>query len=132
MPKLALMETAGDCVARRVLVCDDEPEVRELYRFALEQAGAEVAEAVDGLASIAMTESFHPDLVVLDLAMPRCDGLKALPEILRKAPGVNVVIVTAYSSTEAFAAGRRLGARACYQKERFVPAIPDVLRRWGC
>lgn len=114
----------------RVLICDDEPEVRELFRFAFEHEGAEVEEAVDGLDSIEKATEFHPDLVVLDLAMPRCDGLAALPEIRRRAPDARVVIVTAWSTVEALATGRRLGAVGCYQKSGFVPQIPRLLARW--
>lgn len=113
-----------------MLICDDEPDIRRVYRYAFEVEGAEVAEAVDGLDSIEKAGEFRPDLVVLDLAMPKCDGLHALPEIRRRAPDARVVVVTAYSTLDALATSRRLGASACLLKERFVPRIPELLRRY--
>lgn len=115
---------------RRVLICDDEPAIREVYRFAFEQEGFTVEEAVDGLDGIEKAEALQPDLIVLDLAMPRCDGLAALPRIRDVAPEAAVVIVTAYSTLEAHSTGRKLGARACFQKERFLPRIPEVWDRF--
>lgn len=115
---------------KRVLICDDEPEIRDLYRMAFESEGFTVDEAVDGLDGIEKARELQPDLVVLDLAMPKCDGLAALPRIRRAAPQARVIIVTAYSTVEAFATGRRLGAMACFQKERFLPHIPEVWDRF--
>ncbi len=115
---------------KTVLICDDESDIRDLYRFAFESEGFAVAEAADGIESIEKAADTQPDLVVLDLAMPRCDGLAALPRIRRAAPDAKVVIVTAYSTVEAFATGRRLGACACFQKERFVPVIPEMWDRY--
>ncbi|HLG00203.1 MAG TPA: response regulator [Acidimicrobiia bacterium] len=117
-------------LTKRVLICDDEPEIRDLYRFAFETEGFSVAVAVDGLDGIEKAREVQPNLVVLDLAMPRCDGMAALPRILAVAPHACVIIVTAYSAIEAFSAGRRLGARACFQKERFIPQIPSLLDRF--
>lgn len=115
---------------RTVLICDDEPDIRTVYRMAFETEGFTVSEAADGLEGIEQARELQPDLVVLDLAMPRCDGLAALPRILRVAPHARVIIVTAYSSVEALSTGRRLGALACIDKERFVPQIPGVWDRF--
>src|SRR5437868_6458646 len=67
------------CPTVRVLICDDEPSIRELYRFAFEQAGAEVGEAGDGNECIDTARRDRPDVIVLDLFMPDRDGLSALP-----------------------------------------------------
>ncbi|MBI2170334.1 MAG: response regulator [Actinobacteria bacterium] len=120
-----------ETVTKRVLICDDEPEIRALYRVAFESEGFDVDEAVDGIDGIEKARELQPDLVVLDLAMPRCDGLAALPRIRQAAPKTRVIIVTAYSTVEALSTGRRLGAMACFQKERFVPHIPSVWDRMG-
>lgn len=119
-----------DTRTKSVLIVDDEPDIRELYRFAFQEEGFHVAEAVDGVDAIEKAAHLQPTLVVLDLAMPRLDGLAALPRILAAAPEARVIIVTAYSTVEAFATGRRLGACACFQKERFVPHIPEVWDRY--
>lgn len=61
-------------MAKRVLVVDDDPGMRETLAAALELDGYEIAVAPDGLAALAMVEQFQPSLVVLDLMMPRMDG----------------------------------------------------------
>ncbi len=60
----------------RILVVDDDPHIREVLRFALEQAGMVVEEAADGAAALAMLERRSYDLVVLDVLMPELDGLE--------------------------------------------------------
>lgn len=65
----------------RVLVVDDEAEVRDALRRGLEVMGFEIQTAVDGAAGVADAETWHPDVVLLDLAMPRMSGLTALKHI---------------------------------------------------
>ena len=61
---------------RTILVVDDDPHIRQLLVFALEKAGLNAAEAPDGETALAMAEAIAPDLVVLDINMPRMDGLE--------------------------------------------------------
>ena len=70
---------------RRVLVIDDEPDVRLLYRVNLRHAGYEVLEADDGERGIEVALEHLPDAVVLDLMMPRADGFEVL-RVLRSHP----------------------------------------------
>jgi len=65
----------------RALVVDDEAEVREAVRRGLELLGYEIETAADGADGIATVESWRPDVVLLDLAMPRMSGLTALQHI---------------------------------------------------
>lgn len=115
---------------KTVLICDDEPDIRDLYRYAFEDAGYHVDEATDGFDAIERARQTQPNLVILDLAMPKLDGFGALPRIRKAAPETRVIVVTAYSTVETFSTGRRLGARACFQKERFIPHIPEVWDRY--
>jgi CheY-like chemotaxis protein len=115
-----------------VLICDDEPDIRELYRNAFEFCGAIVEEAVDGDEGIAMASKSHPDLVILDLFMPRRDGLSALPEIRAQSPESTVLVVSAYAAAvEVFDRARAHGAAACFDKLGFLPRIPALLERYG-
>ena len=84
----------------RVLIADDDLEVRVLLRVWLERHGSfEVAgEAVDGLQAVEVVRRDRPELVVLDLAMPRMDGLEAAAEIRRLDPDVRIVIHSAFSA----------------------------------
>jgi CheY-like chemotaxis protein len=115
----------------RVLICDDEPDIRFLFRDAFERAGAAVEEAGDGEECIQVAARVCPDLVVLDLFMPRRDGLSALVELRDKCPTSPVVIVSAHAAVEVVDRGRALGAAACFDKLGFVPRIPEVLERFG-
>lgn len=112
-------------------MCDDEPDIRLLFRVAFEQAGAEVIEAVDGDDCIAKTAEHHPDLVVLDLFMPNRDGLSALPEIKRSHPATRVLVVSANGSPDLFKKSKSRGATACFDKPSFVGRIPRLVERYS-
>ena len=118
------------CPTVRVLICDDEPSIRELYRFAFEQAGAEVGEAGDGNECIDTARRDRPDVIVLDLFMPDRDGLSALPELRRECPGAPVLMVSAHAGVEVFDRARALGATACFEKIGFLRRIPQLVDRW--
>jgi len=69
----------------RVLVIDDEPDVRWLIRMSLERAGHEVLDAEDGLRGIALAMKQRPEVIVLDLMMPVMDGYGVFPAAPRRA-----------------------------------------------
>lgn len=95
----------------RVLVVDDHVQVRELLRAQLESGGLQVVgEAADGVEAVEKAASLSPDVVVLDLAMPRVDGLQALASIQQAAPGTRVVVLSGFD--DAMMAERALGAGA--------------------
>jgi DNA-binding NtrC family response regulator len=79
---------------KKLLVVDDNPEIRQVMRRALEQAGHDVIEAADGHTVADWVEWEHPALVVMDIHMPRLDGITALGEILDVDPTMPVIIVT--------------------------------------
>jgi two-component system OmpR family response regulator len=62
-------------MTHRILVVDDDPHIRDLLTFALGKAGMKVSEASDGEAALAAVEASVPDLMILDINMPRLDGL---------------------------------------------------------
>src|SRR5207249_9413977 len=82
-----------------VLVCDDEPNLRELIRVSLGPGWA-VHEASDGEEALMLARSLQPDLVILDLMMPRLNGLEVL-STLKADPGrTRVLVVTAQPASE--------------------------------
>ena len=96
---------------RRVLVIDDDADIRELVAFKLEQAGLQVQTAADGQAGLELALAGPPDLVMLDLMMPKLSGLQVC-RLLRDDPAtaaVPVVLLTAKSGQadvrRAFSAG---------------------------
>ncbi len=85
-----------------VLVVDDAPELRLVVRMLLERAGGfeVVAEASDGQEAIELAEEHHPDVVLLDLTMPRLSGADALPRIREVSPRSVVIVLTGYQRDE--------------------------------
>ena len=81
----------------RVLICDDEPDIRLLFRTAFEREGAIVDEAADGDECLEVAIANPPDVVILDLMMPKRDGFSVLREL--RADGriahLPVIVVTA-------------------------------------
>jgi PAS domain S-box-containing protein len=92
----------GGRVAGTVLVAEDEPAIRALARTVLSRAGLGVIEARDGREAVEVFRQRRADIgcVVLDLTMPRLNGIEALAEIRLIAPAVPVVVMSGYSSEE--------------------------------
>jgi DNA-binding response OmpR family regulator len=108
-----------------VLVVDDDAVIRRLIRVNLELEGFDVIEAVDGQACIEAAVEVQPDVVVLDVAMPRLDGLAATAQ-LRSAPAtskIKIVIVSARAQQADVRRGIEAGADVYLTK----PFDPDIL-----
>lgn len=87
---------------KRILVVDDEPDVRDFLSTCLEDAGFQVETAIDGYDALIKIEQSVPDLITLDLLMPRISGIKLMRK-LRKNPEwkqIPVIIVTAHAKDE--------------------------------
>ncbi len=93
----------------RILVVEDEPQLRALLRLYLERDGYAVVEAGDGAAALAAYDAELPDLVILDLMLPRMQGETVLEE-LRDRGSVPVLITSAKRTDADRIAGLRLGA----------------------
>jgi len=90
----------GEVADLRILVAEDETIIRLDLREILERAGFEVcAEARDGEEAVALAESEKPDLAILDVKMPRLDGIEAARRILTDRP-IPIVMLTAYGQQE--------------------------------
>ena len=92
----AAQTTPSAAMPRSVLVVDDDPHIRQLLVFAFEKAGLEVREAGDGEEAMAQVQRAMPDLVVLDINMPRMDGL----EVCRRLRATSEVPVLFLSSRD--------------------------------
>lgn len=80
----------------RVLIVDDEEDIRVLLRNQLERAGYEVAgEAADGRAALELCDAEKPDAVILDLLMPVVNGFETIPKLRTKHPKIGIVAYTA-------------------------------------
>ncbi|SFQ11082.1 MULTISPECIES: response regulator [Actinomadura] len=103
----------------RILVVDDQTVVREGLVLLLELLpGIEVAGACgDGEQAIAMVEEMRPDVVLMDLRMPRVDGVEATRRIKEAHPDVGIVVLTTYADDESIFAALRAGARGYLTKD---------------
>jgi CheY-like chemotaxis protein len=109
----------------RVLVIDDEPDVRWLIRMSLERAGHEVLVAEDGLRGVALAQKQRPEIIVLDLMMPVMDGYAVLAELAKdpRTVGVPVVVLSARAIPDEAERATSAGARRFLEK----PFDPDAL-----
>jgi DNA-binding NarL/FixJ family response regulator len=105
--------------AIRVLVADDQKVVRDgLCALLAMMSGIEViGAAVDGADAIRQARRHDPDVVLMDLHMPNCDGVEATRRIVRDQPSVRVVVLTAYSDDERVFGALRAGARGYLTKD---------------
>jgi DNA-binding NtrC family response regulator len=112
---------------KRILIVDDEPNVRLMLRTALQSVGHAVTEAGDGSAALQLLRGQAPacDLVVLDLLMPRMDGMELLRRLRAENITVPVVILTAHGSIPEAVEAMKLGAIDFLTK----PTTPDALRK---
>jgi DNA-binding NarL/FixJ family response regulator len=114
-----------------VLLADDHPVVREGVRRLLEREGFEIlGEASDGLEVIGLVQKVHPDVVVLDLAMPTLNGIGAVREIAKVAPRTKVILLTMYTDEHHILEALRAGVKGCVSKtqapEHLLQAIREV------
>ena len=93
----------------KILVADDEPEIRDLLKLYLENEGYKVIEAADGRAALSLLRKEEPNLCVLDIMMPEMDGYRVLQE-LRKESNVPVIILSAKDADSEKILGLNLGA----------------------
>jgi DNA-binding NarL/FixJ family response regulator len=114
----------------RVVVADDQRVVRDGLVLLLDLLdGVEVvATAADGEQAVALAREHRPDVVLMDLGMPRCDGIEATRR-LRDEPDVHVLALTTYADDRSVLDALRAGARGYLTKDAGAAAIHDALRR---
>ncbi|MDH5638953.1 MAG: response regulator transcription factor [Nitrospinota bacterium] len=116
----------------RVLIADDESHTRVLVRQLFISMGADVvAEASDGAEAVEAFEQSKPDIVLLDLNMPRMDGIRALKRIREISPGAFVVMLTSLSSMEVANECIKQGASGYIRKDASTAQIKrTILESW--
>jgi CheY-like chemotaxis protein len=113
-----------------VLICDDEPSLRELIRISLDGPYS-FAEADDGEKSLEIARRLRPDVIILDMMMPRLSGLEVLSEIRgdRGLAETPVIVLTAQPSTkeEALRGGADIVMVKPFEPEQITAAVEEVL-----
>jgi two-component system, NarL family, response regulator LiaR len=114
----------------RVLIADDHAVVRQGLRTYLElQDDVEVVgEAADGEAAVAAAERLAPDVVLLDLAMPRLDGVGALGALRERVPAARVLVLTSFGEDDRLFAALRGGAAGFLLKDTEPPDLVRAIR----
>ncbi len=126
------MQTPADDEVR-VLFVEDDADLAEMYRLKLELDGYTVTRAADGEEGLRMAKAIHPDIVFLDIRLPRMDGFQVLErmradEELRHIP---VIILSNYGENELVERGLKLGALEYLIKAETSPAgLSGGVRSW--
>ncbi len=120
---------------RRILVVDDESDVRLFLRKVLEKAGYEVLEAADGDQAIRSVSSNHIDLAIIDLVMPHQDGIGTIQTLRRTLPGIGIIVISGAFEGRYLKTAETLGADVALAKpfvaDEVLDAVVRVLRARG-
>ena len=121
------MAAGGEGRPVRVLVADDQRVVRDglLLLLSLLPGIEVVGAAADGEAAVSQALSLAPDVVLMDLHMPVCDGVEATRRLVSARPGIPVVVLTSYDDDDSVFAALRAGARGFLTKDA---GAADILR----
>lgn len=120
-------------IKKRILIVDDHLALREGLKSILSFSPIFdiVGEACDGLDALNFVEKLLPDLVLMDLSMPRMDGIAATREIKKKWPGTKILIFTVHNTTEYQTAALKAGADGYLLKgsssAEMIHSIKDIL-----
>jgi len=124
MEQFAPVRRSKDGQPVRYLVVDDSVFARKNLAHILELFGGQLAgEAGDGVAAIAEYERLRPDMVLMDITMPRMEGIEAAEKIVQQFPEARIVMVSSVGYQENIVAALQRGARHFVQK----PVKPEVL-----
>src|ERR1700720_2810992 len=126
----AVSDTVRKC---RILVIDDGDSVRDIIRVFLERDGFEVCgEAADGVEAIEQAKKLKPDLIVLDLAMPRMNGAEAASILNQTMPDVPIILLTLYQNVLGPSFASAIGVKAVIDKtdgiDKLVACVHSLLQ----
>ena len=112
----------------RILLVDDDPAFAELIKCVLTLDGSEVlGHALDGAEGVALANELQPDVVLMDVRMPRMDGLEATRRIRATVPDARVLVVSSSTDPEDVERARDVGAHGYLPKERVATELHDWL-----
>lgn len=104
----------------KVLIVDDNAQIRQMMKFYLNGMAEETRECVDGAEACAAYAEFQPDWVLMDIAMGEMDGITATAQIVTADPTARVIIVTSYDGADLRQAAGEAGACGFVLKENLL------------
>ena len=117
--------------AKRILLVDDDHEIIESMRITLEARGYEILVARDGNQGLAMAERENPDLLILDMMMPKRSGFLVLEKLLRSKPSLPAIMITANEGSRHKAYAEMLGVKDYLRKpfpmDRLLESVEKLL-----
>ena len=116
---------------KQILICDDQPNIRESYKLILGEEYDLICADNGQHALLWLREGNKPDLVIMDIKMPRMDGLTALKELKKIQPTLPVLVITGYDSVETATLALQSGAFDYIVKpfdpEQIVKSVGQIL-----
>ena len=112
---------------QKILIADDEAQIREILRIYFEKEGFEVIEAEDGAAAILKVQSEKPDILLLDIMMPVLDGIEVCKQV-RKMSDLPIIMVTAKDDDDDRIAGLEIGADDYITKPFVISVVLSRVR----
>jgi CheY-like chemotaxis protein len=116
----------------KILYIEDHPAQRDIMAQMLELSGYDVAVATDGLDGVEQARSWDPDLILMDLRMPRMDGFEAIRE-LRKDPNtadIPIIAISAWASAKHKERAMESGANEHFTKPVDLPRLLETINRF--
>lgn len=119
----------------KVLIADDHPFIRQGIRYMVEEIGDSIqiiGEAADGVAAVLKARALQPDVILLDLNMPRKSGLEVIREIVQEHPDARILVLTAHATDDEISALIKAGAMGLILKnvgsEELIKSVEAVYR----
>ena len=119
----------------RILIIDDEPQIRSMLKLMLEREGYEVVEAPDGVEGIKIYRQNPADLIITDLIMPNKDGIGMIIDLKKEFPNVNIIAMSGggLNKPDGYLKGaKKLGAACTLTKpidrEEMLKAVKNILK----
>ena len=126
---MAKEKTKDESAPKRILIVDDDPEIIEVVRTALEAKGYQMVVARDGNQGLAMAEHDHPDLVILDMMMPKRSGFLVLEKLRQLESPVKVIMITANEGSRHKQYAEMLGVNEYLRKPFAMDKLLDCVQR---
>ena len=119
----------------RILIIDDEPQIRSMLKLMLEREGYEIVEASDGVAGIKIYRQNPADLIITDLIMPNKDGIGMIIDLKKEFPDVKIIAMSGggLNKPDGYLKGaKKLGAACTLTKpidrEEMLKAVREILK----